>query len=123
MKQNGPFSVVTTAIGGEQKLVTKTAAVVHFNTELEYGAGIHECFRDVHISLQLHLSEKSLLRKSLPQTSSNLHYNELHHLFVCPVSHLRGPKCHNLDPHPALFPPHTQGPPCPRQPLCGCIKW
>lgn len=48
MKQNGPFSVETTAIGGEQKLVTKTAAV---NTELEDGAGIHECFIDVRISI------------------------------------------------------------------------
>lgn len=50
MKQNGPFSVETMAIGREQKLVTKTAAGVHFHTELEDGAGNHECFIDVRIS-------------------------------------------------------------------------
>lgn len=44
MKQNGPFSVETMAIGGEQKLV-------HFNMELEDGAGNHECFIDVRISI------------------------------------------------------------------------
>lgn len=51
VKENGLFSVEITAIGGEQKLVTKTAAVVHFNTGLEDGAGNHECFIDVRISM------------------------------------------------------------------------
>lgn len=51
VKQNGPFSVETTAIGGEQKLVTKPAVVVHFNMELEDGAGNHECFIDIRISM------------------------------------------------------------------------
>lgn len=51
MKQNGPFSVETTAIGGEQKLGTKAEAVVHFITALEDGVGNHECFIDSHISM------------------------------------------------------------------------
>lgn len=44
-----------------------------------------------------------------PQKSSNLRYNESlysHHLFVCSICNLGGPKCHNLlRPSPRLVPP------------------